>query len=114
MKSLHPLFCAAILAFVAAAGAQSPPDADLAEVRAVTLTEASFANPAEDLTGPAMLWKSRDPNVPPEPIPQAYPGVDKGDLLPAFLEAIQGRGQPGVSEPEAFAAMATCLPSAHS
>jgi predicted dehydrogenase len=72
-------------------------------------TEASFANPAEDLTGPAMLWKSRDPQAPPLPVHEAYPGVDKGDLLPAFLEAIQGRGEPGVNEREVFAAMATCL-----
>lgn len=72
-------------------------------------TQATFANPAEDLAGPAMLWKSRDPQDPPQPISEPYPGVDKGDLLPAFLEAIQGRGEPGVTERDVFAAMATCL-----
>jgi hypothetical protein len=44
MKKLHPLLCAAaVLALSTAAGAAGPPDADLAEVRAVTLTEAGFA-----------------------------------------------------------------------
>lgn len=47
MKILHPLLCAAALAFATLAGAETPEDADLAEIRAVTLTEASFAKYVE-------------------------------------------------------------------
>lgn len=47
MKKMHPLLCAAALAFATLAGAEAPPDADLAEIRAVTLTEASFAKYVE-------------------------------------------------------------------
>lgn len=76
---------------------------------AVYGTQATFASPTEDLGGPALLWTSRDPAHPPEAVHQPYPGVDKGDLLPAFLDAIEGRGEPDVTEREVFAAMATCL-----
>lgn len=72
-------------------------------------TQATFANPLEDIAGPAMLWTSRDPGTPPNPVDQAYPGVEKDDLLPAFLDAIQGRGEPDVTEREVFATLATCL-----
>ena len=37
------------------------------------------------------------------------PGVGKGDLIPAFVDAVLGRGQPDVTEDEVFAAVAVCL-----
>jgi predicted dehydrogenase len=69
-------------------------------------TEATFENtPAGD----ARLWTSRDPRHSPEPVPAPYPGVEKGDLIPAFVDAVLGRGQPDVTEHEVFAAVAVCL-----
>lgn len=72
-------------------------------------TRATFANPLENLGGAALLWTSRDPKDRARHIDQLYPGIDKGDMLPAFMDAIQGRGEPDVSEHEVFAAMAVCL-----
>lgn len=72
-------------------------------------TQATFANPLEDIVGPALFWTDRDPGRPPKTVDEAYPGVEKGDLLPAFLDAIQGRGEPDVTEREVFATLATCL-----
>ena len=53
--------------------------------------------------------RSRDVDVPPEKINSAYPGVDKGDLLPSFVDAILGRGRALVEEADVFAAMSACL-----
>jgi predicted dehydrogenase len=60
-------------------------------------------------TGDGWLWTSRDPQRAPEPVTAAYPGVRKGDLIPAFVESVLGRGEPDVTEIEAFAAMSVCL-----
>ena len=68
-------------------------------------TEATFENAAPS----ALLYRSRDANVPPEKINSAYPGVDKGDLLPSFVDAILGRGRALVEEADVFAAMSACL-----
>jgi predicted dehydrogenase len=68
-------------------------------------TEATFENTP---SGDARLWTSRDPLQPPEAV-TACPGVGKGDLIPAFVDAVLGRGAPDVSEDEVFAAVAVCL-----
>jgi predicted dehydrogenase len=73
---------------------------------AVHGTAATFENTP---TGDAWLWTSRDPQQPPEPVTAAYPGVSKGDLIPAFVDGVLGRGEPDVAEPEAFAAVSVCL-----
>ena len=68
-------------------------------------TEGTFENAVPS----ALLYRSRDADVPPEKINSAYPGVDKGDLLPSFVDAILGRGQALVEEADVFAAMSACL-----
>jgi len=68
-------------------------------------TEATFENAVPS----ALLYRSRDVGVPPEMINSAYPGVDKGDLLPSFVDAILGRGRALVEEADVFAAMSACL-----
>lgn len=68
-------------------------------------TAATFENPPENPSGPARFWTSRDPAVPPEPVDAAYPGIGKGDLIPSFVDAMLGRGEPVVNEDEMFAAL---------
>lgn len=72
-------------------------------------TRATFENAAEHAAERALLWTSRDDAAAPEEVRQPYPAVDKGDMLPAFVDAVRGRGAPDVTEEEVFAAMATCL-----
>jgi predicted dehydrogenase len=68
-------------------------------------TDATFENTP---SGDARLWTSRDPQQPPEPV-TASPVVGKGDLIPAFVDAVLGRGEPDVSEGDVFAAVSVCL-----
>jgi predicted dehydrogenase len=56
-----------------------------------------------------LIFRSRDPKVSPEPLTSAYPGVDKGDLLPGFLDSIRHGGNSEVSETDVFTTIATCL-----
>lgn len=72
-------------------------------------TRGTFENPPEAPSGPARLWTSRDPAGAPEKIDAAYPGIGKGDLIPAFVRAVQGRGEPEILEEEVFAAVSLCL-----
>jgi predicted dehydrogenase len=72
-------------------------------------TEATFENLPPAVSPSARLWQARDGGPPPSAVEAAYPGVGKGDLVPAFVEAILGRGIPDVREEEAFACVATCL-----
>ena len=44
-----------------------------------------------------------------EAVDAPYPGVAKGDLIHSFVDAILGRGQPGVPEEDVFEVLATCL-----
>lgn len=67
-------------------------------------TEATFENGREA----ARLWRSRDPADPPVTVDTAYPGVPKHALIPSFVEAILGRGEPIVAEDDVFAAMELC------
>lgn len=69
-------------------------------------TDATFENTP---SGDARLWTSRDPQQAPEPVTAPYPGVGKGDLIPAFVEAVLGHGEPDVAEDEVFAAVSVCL-----
>jgi len=69
-------------------------------------TEATFENTPGDR---AHLWTSRDAAADPELVATAYPGVRKGDLVPAFVDAVLGRGEPDVTEDEVFAAVSVCL-----
>jgi predicted dehydrogenase len=55
------------------------------------------------------LWRSRDRDAEPTRLDEAYPGAEKGDLIPPFVDTILGRGEPEVGEEDVFAAMAVCL-----
>lgn len=68
-------------------------------------TKGSFIH---GLTGAAYFW-SRDPSMPPEPVLDAYPGVQKGDMLPSFVRHILDGSAPDVSAQEVFDAMAVAL-----
>jgi predicted dehydrogenase len=68
-------------------------------------TEGTFEN---GISGGLMI-SSRDPADSPSLITSAYPGTSKGDLIPSFVDAIQGRGRAAVEEADVFRAMAACL-----
>jgi len=72
-------------------------------------TKATFENAPEFPSGPARVWNSRCADAPAQAIDAAYPGVRKGDLIPAFVDAVLGRGEPDVDEDEVFAAVSVCL-----
>jgi predicted dehydrogenase len=72
-------------------------------------TKATFENLPPTISSAARLWKERDGGGPPQVIDEPYPAVEKGDLIPSFVEAVLGRGAPEVQEEEAFACIATCL-----
>jgi predicted dehydrogenase len=72
-------------------------------------TEATFDNSPETPSASARLWESRKPEQPPQAIEAAYPGIGKGDLIPAFIDAVCGRGEPDISEDEVFATVSVCL-----
>jgi predicted dehydrogenase len=55
------------------------------------------------------IWHSRDRGTPPVELDEAYPGAEKGDLIPPFIDTILGHGEPEVAEADVFAAMAVCL-----
>jgi predicted dehydrogenase len=55
------------------------------------------------------IWRSRDAADDPILLDDAYPGAEKGDLIPPFLDAILGRGEPEIGERDVFDAMAVCL-----
>lgn len=68
-------------------------------------TAATFEN---DLDG-GRLFLTREPGVAPERLDEPYPGVAKGDMLGAFVDAILGRGAPAVTTAEVFASLRVCL-----
>ncbi len=68
-------------------------------------TEASFVNGLES----AFVYRSRDPGIPPEQITEAYPGVDKGDLLEDFVEAVLRDHEPEVGADAVFSALSVCF-----
>ena len=68
-------------------------------------TEGTFENGLDA----GRLWRSRSPEVAAEVIDAPYPGVTKGELIPAFVAAVLGDGDPDVPEDDVFATMAVCL-----
>jgi predicted dehydrogenase len=69
---------------------------------------ATFESVPLAISPAARLWTERDGGAPPTPIEES-PKVAKGELIPAYIAALMGRGEPDVSEPEAFAAVSLCL-----
>jgi predicted dehydrogenase len=69
-------------------------------------TEATFEN---TISGPARLWTSRVGTDPENYVDASYPGVRKGDLIPAFVNAVLGQGESDVPEPDVFATLSVCL-----
>jgi predicted dehydrogenase len=72
-------------------------------------TQGTFENLPSQLSEAARLWVGRDDGAPPALVEQAYPAVGKGDLIPAFIDALRDRGPPDIPESEVFASVATCL-----
>ncbi|MBV9523023.1 MAG: Gfo/Idh/MocA family oxidoreductase [Alphaproteobacteria bacterium] len=68
-------------------------------------TTATFENGFAE----ASVWHSREPGAVPEPMREAYPGADKGDLIAPFIDAILGRAAPEIAERDVFATMSVCL-----
>lgn len=68
-------------------------------------TQASFENGLEY----ARLYRERDPQVPPERVHTAYPGVHKGALLHSFISSLNSQSPPEVSTDEVFDAMSVCF-----
>jgi predicted dehydrogenase len=68
-------------------------------------TAATFENGLEA----GRIWRSRDRDAAPVALDEAYPGTEKGDLIPPFIDSILGRRAPEVGEDDVFAAMAVCL-----
>jgi predicted dehydrogenase len=68
-------------------------------------TEATFENALPH----ALRYTSRDPDRAPEQVAGGYPGIGKGDLIPSFVDAVLGRGQPIVSEQDVFSALSVCF-----
>lgn len=64
----------------------------------------------ENSLGNATLYQRGDPGQPRKSaLDTAYPGVGKGDMIPAFVQAIRGEGRAEVAQHEALAAMQVCL-----
>ena len=59
--------------------------------------------------GGAVMYRSRDPEDTPEQIHSPYLGTHKGDMIPAFVDAIMNGGEPEVSAFEVFDAMAVSI-----
>jgi predicted dehydrogenase len=68
-------------------------------------TEATFENGLAS----GRIWRSRDRDAAPITLDEAYPGTEKGDLIPPFIDTILGRGRPEIGEEDVFAAMTVCL-----
>lgn len=57
----------------------------------------------------AVIYSSRDPTVAPRALDTAYPGMEKGELIPSFLDAILHGGRPEIDENEVLDGMAVAL-----
>ena len=69
-------------------------------------TQATFENGQDT----ASLYNLRGCDTPTsEKIDTAYPGIEKGDLIPSFIDAIRGTGSAEIGEEEVFATMEVCL-----
>jgi predicted dehydrogenase len=72
-------------------------------------TEGTFENLPSAVSSAGRLWKGRDDGHPPSEVAEPYPGVSKGALIPSFVDAVLGRGDPEVREDHAFACVGTAL-----
>jgi len=72
-------------------------------------TQGTFENVPAAISPAALLWKGRDGGPPPQRVETPYPAVEKGALIPAFVDAVIGRGEPDIVEDEVFACVETCL-----
>jgi predicted dehydrogenase len=72
-------------------------------------TKGTFENLPAEISPSARLWEGRDGGPPPSLVDEPYPAVAKGELIPSFVAAVQGRGEPDVPEHQVFASVATCL-----
>ncbi|MEM8916420.1 MAG: hypothetical protein AAGC83_11310, partial [Pseudomonadota bacterium] len=68
-------------------------------------TEATFFNDPGD----AILYRSRDPETPPNQLDTAYPTAAKGDAIPSFIDAILGNGSPAVDVDDVFTCLSVCF-----
>ncbi len=68
-------------------------------------TKATFINSLEN----GRLYEARDTNKPARVISEAYPGVEKGDLIYNFLDSIIYEGQPDVTVEDIFNTMSVCF-----
>ncbi len=68
-------------------------------------TESTFENRMDD----AIVYRSRDPGTPPVRVGTPYPGVDKGALIPGFIDTVLGSGESDVDESAVFETMSTCF-----
>jgi len=67
-------------------------------------TEATFENDIPN----GRLYKSREAGSLPKMLKTPYPGVNKGDLIPSFIDAIRGKGRAIVEEEDVFNALYAC------
>lgn len=68
-------------------------------------TKATFINGLKN----AFLYTDRDINKDPSLIDDPYPGVNKGDLIFSFIDAITKAKEPEVTKEDCFATMSVCL-----
>ncbi len=57
----------------------------------------------------ALMYRSRDPEMPPESLEDPYPGSQKGDLIPSFVGAILDGGAAEVERSDVLDAMTVSL-----
>lgn len=67
-------------------------------------TRASFINALGDAD-----WHTSDNPDDRQAVTEAYPGMEKGDLLPDFIDAIRAGRQPAIGAAEVFKVMEICL-----
>jgi len=68
-------------------------------------TDGTFVNGLGD----GELWRHGDDGPERIPVTAAYPGVEKADLIPGFIDSIRGFGPAPVDADEVFATMAVCF-----
>lgn len=68
-------------------------------------TEGTFVNGLEQ----GSLWRRTEDGLTRSTVEGEYPGAGKGDLIPSFIGAILGGGEPTVSAEEIFATMSVCF-----
>jgi predicted dehydrogenase len=66
---------------------------------------ATFINGLPDAT----LWTVGDGGPTAERVDAPYPGVENGDLIHSFVEAVAGRGRPAVDADAVFSSLAVCF-----